>query len=189
MFRDNLEVKIFIKKKSKRNSQQKRKKKKRYVVSRPKRPYVFKGIKRYSVKLMLLRVYGSIVLDAFKRRMEVQYQTPLRVFGNSDSKIMIFQRYIIEISSIGGPRHNIQEINIGTSSIFRYLSAFYQFFADNLQYVGVVNAVYVVKLCWGLNHNETVYLVLSQPLGQVCPLLYKLHQIYINSNSSYKHNF
>ena len=39
------------------------------------------------------------------------------------------------------------------------------------------------------NSIQKVWLVTSQPLGQVCPLIYNVHQIYIKSNSSYKHNF
>ena len=60
-----------------------------------------------------------------------------------------------------------------------------------------VNAVCAVKLlkmpqdfrCGGSNPSQKVWLAMNQPLGQLCSLIYNVHQIYIKSNSSYKHNF
>ena len=49
-----------------------------------------------------------------------------------------------------------------------------------------LNAVKLLKMTLFLSRG--LKLVVSQPLGQVCPFTYKLHQIDKNSNSSYKHN-
>ena len=48
---------------------------------------------------------------------------------------------------------------------------------------------YIFLRCEGSNPSQKVWLATSQPLRQVCPLVYNVHQIYIKSNSSYKHNF
>ena len=40
--------------------------------------------------------------------------------------------------------------------------------------------------CWGIAKRFSMHW--TKPLRQVCPFLYKLQQVYIYSNSSYKHN-
>ena len=74
---------------------------------------------------------------------------------------------------------------------FIILSSIY---CDNLGGQMRINAVKLLKMPQdfrrgGSNPSQKVWLATSQPLRQVCPLVYNGHQIYIKSNSSYKHNF
>ena len=86
-------------------------------------------------------------------------------------------------------------------SEFRFffnLSILYLFIIDLSIYFGMVNMVGGQCGMWsnlkndfftvGLEPRQKVCNALSRPLGQVCSLLYKLHQINIYSNSTYKHN-
>ena len=116
----------------------------------------------------------------------------------------------IKISSIGASRHDIWKRNIGSTIFYQFIMNFHLFlgiyqhfiilssiYRDNLGGQMRVNAVCAVKLlkmpqdfrCGGSNPSQKVWLAMNQPLGQLCSLIYNVHQIYIKSNSSYKHNF
>ena len=107
---------------------------------------------------------------------------------------------MIKISSIGASRHeeNIDSMIFYQFIVnFTYLSGFISILSIYHQYTAIFWVIkrwsmrqqtYAIKLL-KMASNFCHGVVVSQPLEQVYLFIYNLHQIYINSNLSYKHNF
>ena len=116
-------------------------------------------------------------------------------FGDISPKYWVSEHLdTIYVREISVPRYFINLSWI--SPISRDLLAFYHFIfniSHNLGDQMRINAIKLLKMPQdfrrgGSNPSQKVWLATSQPLRQVCPLVYNVHQIYIKSNSSYKHN-